>query len=76
LIKRLPQPKKRPPKRLGEGEKAPAKMKRLKRGKPKEQAPLEESLPQVKNCPACGRTNAPDANFCQYCAEKLIPLSE
>ena len=77
LVKRLPRPKKRPPKQLPEGQTAQSKPKRLKRGKAKEQtAPPEEPIPQVKNCPACGRTNAPDANFCQYCAEKLPSLTE
>jgi uncharacterized protein (DUF697 family) len=77
LVKRLPRPKNRPPNQLAEGQAAPPKAKRLKRGKPKEQAAVEETtVPQVKNCPACGRTNAPDANFCQYCAEKLAPLIE
>lgn len=77
LVKRLPRPKKRPPKQLPEGQTSQPKPKRLKRGRAKEQtASVEEPVPQVKNCPACGRTNAPDANFCQYCAEKLTPPSE
>jgi uncharacterized protein (DUF697 family) len=72
LVKRLPRPKKRPPKQLPEGQTAQPKPKRLKRGKVKQQtASTEEPVPQLKNCPTCGRTNAPDAIFCQYCAEKL-----
>ena len=72
LVKRLPKPKKRSQKQLTEGKPAQPKPPRLKRGKAKEPTPPEaEPLPQVKNCPACGRTNAPDANFCQYCGEKF-----
>jgi len=73
LVRRLPRPKKRPPKQLGESKPAQLKPPRQKRGKAKEPTPPEaEPVPQVKNCPACGRTNAPDANFCPYCGEKFL----
>lgn len=69
---RLPRPKKYAPEQLPEGQPAQPKRLRLARRKSKEQTPpASEPAPQVKNCPMCGRTNAPDANFCQYCGEKL-----
>lgn len=69
---RLPRPKKGAPEQLPEGQPAQPKRFRLARRKSKEQTPpASEPAPQVKNCPMCGRTNVPDANFCQYCGEKL-----
>ena len=42
-------------------------------------APRQLPVPQqtdplpARNCPACGKANAPDASFCQYCGRSLAP---
>lgn len=35
-----------------------------------------EQLPSStdKICPSCGKTNAPDANLCQYCGQSFLPV--
>ncbi len=32
------------------------------------------ATPHNLACPQCGRSNAPDASYCQYCGEKLSPI--
>jgi len=71
---RLPKPKRKVSQgQISEGSALPARKPRLGRRRPKALPPLlgEEQIPQITNCPICGRTNAPDANFCQYCGEKM-----
>ncbi len=68
----LPRPKKKPPKQLPEGQAAPTKRPRQGRHKTKELLPpAAEPIPPSRNCAMCGRSNAPDAIFCQYCGEKF-----
>jgi hypothetical protein len=73
----LPRPKKKTPKQLPEGQVAPTKQPRQGRRKMKElPAPAAETIPAVKNCAKCSRSNATDANFCQYCGEKLEAIND
>jgi predicted amidophosphoribosyltransferase len=42
--------------------------------KPKLQWRKQKALPppvNILNCPECGKPNAADANFCQYCGRSL-----
>jgi uncharacterized protein (DUF697 family) len=68
----LPRPKKKAPEQLPEGQAAQPKRPHLGRRNVKRlSAPGPEAIPPARNCPSCGRSNASDANFCQYCGGKL-----
>jgi uncharacterized protein (DUF697 family) len=68
----LPRPKKKAVEQLSEGQVAQTRRIRLGRRKMKElPPPAPEPIPPARNCAQCGRSNAPEANFCQYCGEKL-----
>lgn len=72
LARRMPRPKKKAPKQLPEGQVTATKGPRLGSRKAKElPPPAAEPISPSRNCAMCGRSNAPDAIFCQYCGEKL-----
>lgn len=56
-------------------EKAP-KPQLIKRKPPLQELPLSVELFEVtRSCPNCGKHNAQEAHFCQYCGTPLDPLS-
>ena len=68
----LPRPKKKTPEQLPEGQVTATKRPRQGRHKTKvPPPPAAQPILPIRNCAMCGRSNAPDANFCQYCGEKL-----
>jgi hypothetical protein len=36
----------------------------------------QPATPEAKTCPQCGKSNAADANFCQYCAYSFDSLTK
>jgi hypothetical protein len=48
-----------------------ARLPRLRLGR-KKQAQLPALID--KTCPFCGKQNAPDANWCQYCGQSFQPV--